>query len=341
MSSNFLDKSGLSHFYGKIKEMLHGKQDKLTAGDNITIDDTNRISSKRNVFTGKSSTAGNVAVKVVECPEWELVDGNIIIVKFAHTNTTTDSMYLNVNGSGDFPVKPITNPINFWRSGGEVAFIYDGSISQYFILNVNLATTSYYGFTKLSSSITSESEQMASTPAATKMAYDLANLAYEGLMNKQDTLTPGTGITIQDNVISASGGSHQQNLYVYDIEEQIIQKTGYKVTIKSNSTEVVYTGYTGYNAWSLKIKKQRVLAPEFTQDNPYSVTLACALIAENNTYDCSIPFYFESRVNEVINCTIPANTMFAENVVSGGSLIQYHRIGVMTTGLKVTKNSVF
>lgn len=336
MSSNFLNKSGLSYFYGKIKEMLQNKQDKLTAGNNIIITD-NTVSAKRNVFSGKSSTAGSVAVKVVECPEWELVDGNIIIVKFANTNTTTDSMYLNVNGSGDFPVKPITNPVYFWRSGGEVAFIYDGSISQYFILNVNLATTSYYGFTKLSSSITSESEQMASTPAATKMAYDLANLAYEGLMNKQDTLTPGTGITIENNVISASGGSHQQNLYVYDIEEKILQTTGYKATIKSNSTDVVYAGY---GAWSLKIKKQRVLAPEFTQDNPYSVTLACALIVGDKNYDCSIPFYFKSQVNDVINCTIPANTMFAEDVESG-TLIQYHRIGKMTTGLKVTKNSVF
>ena len=84
-SSNFLDKTGLSHFYSKIKEMLQNKQDKLTAGNNIIITD-NTVSAKRNVFTGKSSTAGSVAVKVVECPEWELVDGNIIIVKFANTN---------------------------------------------------------------------------------------------------------------------------------------------------------------------------------------------------------------------------------------------------------------
>ena len=159
----------------------------------------------------------------------------------------------------------------------------------------------------------------------------------EMLQNKQDKLTPGTGITIQNNVISASGGSHNQNLYIYDIEQKILQTTGYKATIKKAGTDVVYAGY---NAWSLKIKKQRVLAPEFTDDNPYQVTLACALIVGDKTYDCSIPFYFESNVNNVINCTIPANTMFAEDAVNS-SLIQYHRIGVMTTGLKATKNSVF
>ena len=159
----------------------------------------------------------------------------------------------------------------------------------------------------------------------------------EMIQGKQDKLTGGTGITIQDNVISATGGSHQQNLYVYDVAEKILQTTGYKAIIKKNSTDVVYAGY---NAWSLKIKKQRVLAPEFTKDNPYSVTLACALIVENKTYDCSIPFYFENRVSNTINCTIPANTMFTEYVESG-TIIQYHKIGVMTTGLKVTKNSVF
>lgn len=159
----------------------------------------------------------------------------------------------------------------------------------------------------------------------------------EMLQGKQDKLTAGTGITIENNVISASGGSHQQNLYVYDIEEKIIQTSGYKATIKSNSTDVVYAGY---DAWSLQIKKQRVLAPEFTQDNPYSVTLACALTVGDKTYDCSIPFYFKSQVNNVINCTITANTMFAEDV-SSSTLIQYHRIGGITTSLKVTKNSVF
>ena len=37
MSSNFLDKAGLSYFWQKIKEMLQGKQDKLTAGKGIKI----------------------------------------------------------------------------------------------------------------------------------------------------------------------------------------------------------------------------------------------------------------------------------------------------------------
>ena len=159
----------------------------------------------------------------------------------------------------------------------------------------------------------------------------------EMIQGKQDKLTAGNNITIENNVISATGGSHKQNLYVYDITQKIIKTTGYEATIKSNSTGVVSSGY---DAWSLKIKKQRVLAPEFKQDNPYPVILACVLIVGDNTYGCSIPCYFTSYVNNTINCTITANTMFAEDAISGG-LIQYHKIGGMSTTLKATQNSVF
>lgn len=157
------------------------------------------------------------------------------------------------------------------------------------------------------------------------------------LSDKQDKLTAGTGITIQDNVISASGGSAQQALYVYDIAQIVFAIKGYKATVKSTGTDVEYSGYNG---WSLKVKKQRILAPDFTSKNPYSVILACVLIADDNTYGCSIPFTLSSYNNGVITCSIPANTMFAEDVNSS-KLIQYHRIGGISTSLTATQNSVF
>ena len=45
------------------------------------------------------------------------------------------------------------------------------------------------------------------------------------LSDKQDKLTAGTGITIQDNVISAEASS-KQSLYVYDIAQSIIETSG-------------------------------------------------------------------------------------------------------------------
>ena len=329
MSSNFLNNAGLSYFWQKIKEMIQGKQDKLTAGDNITIDDANRISSKRNVFTGKSSTAGSVAVKVVECPEWELVDGNIIIVKFANTNTTTDNMYLNVNGSGDFPVKPITNPVYFWRSGGEVAFIYDGSMSQYFILNVNLATTSYYGMTKLSNVINT-SQQMAVTPYAVKKVRDLV---YE----KQDALTAGRNILIENNVISANV---EMNLstYAYDITEESVATNGYIVRFTNSGMSMEYSGY---DAWTLKVKKQRIIATDLSPVNPISVNLYCELTVDNGTtYDIVVPAllkeFFENTM--LISYDSFENGSLCE-VMDGSTLVQYHRFSNSGSSLTVQERT--
>lgn len=329
MSSNFLNKAGLSYFWQKIKEMIQGKQDKLTAGDNITIDDTNRISSKRNVFTGKSSTDGSVSVKVVECPEWELVDGNIIIVKFANTNTTTDSMYLNVNGSGDFPVKPITNPVYFWRSGGEVAFIYDGSMSQYFILNVNLATTSYYGVTKLSNVINA-STQMAVTPYAVKKVLDLV---YE----KQDALTAGRNILIENNVISANV---EMNLstYAYDITEESVATSGYIVRFTNSGMSMEYSGY---DAWTLKVKKQRIIATDLSPVNPVVVNLYCELdVGNGTTYDIVLPAllkeFFENTM--LISYDSIENGLLCEGM-DGSTLVQYHRFSNSGSSLTVQERT--
>lgn len=326
--SGFLDKTGLAHLWEKMKSALSDKQDKLTAGDNITIID-NRISAKTKFFYGTCATASATAEKVVECSDWQLEDGNAIVVRFANANTASSTMYLNVNGTGAIPVGPITNPIYFWRNGSDVVFVYDSASNKYVMANANLATTGYYGFTKLSTSVSSTSQQMASTPSATKKAYDLAN-------SKQDKLTAGTGITIQDNVISAEASS-KQSLYVYDIAQSIIETSGYKATVKNTGTDVEYSGYNG---WRLKVKKQRILAPEFTSDNPYSVILACVLIADDNTYGCSIPFTLSSYNNGVITCSILANTMFAEDVNSS-NLIQYHRSIGISTSLTATQNSVF
>lgn len=124
------------------------------------------------VFYGDCNTEKNVAEKVVVCPDWVLKNGNIIVVRFSITNISNDTMYLNVNNTGKYQVGPITNPSKFWRNGGVVAFAFDGNSSKYVMLNVNLATTEYYGVTKLSNVINA-STQMAVTPYAVRQVRDL------------------------------------------------------------------------------------------------------------------------------------------------------------------------
>ena len=104
MSSNFLNKTGLSYFYSKIKEMLQTKQDKLYAGDNITIGTDNRIEAYNKVYVGTCATSESEEVKEISCPEWILAGGNVIIVNFLNGNTTihvTASDKTNWNGKAD------------------------------------------------------------------------------------------------------------------------------------------------------------------------------------------------------------------------------------------------
>lgn len=137
MSSNFLNKSGLSYFWQKIKEMLQSKQDKLTAGDNITIGTDNKIKAYNKVFVGVCSSSENDAVKEVSCPEWVLADNNIIVVKFLSGNN--QDAELNVEGSGAIPVY-WENDMYAWYAGAYIAFAYDAYYDEFRVINMGFST---------------------------------------------------------------------------------------------------------------------------------------------------------------------------------------------------------
>lgn len=328
-SSNFLNKSGLSYFYSKIKEMLQKKQDKLTAGNNITITDSNEISAENRVFYGDCTTSRNVAEKVVVCPDWVLKNGNIIVVRFSLTNIASGTMYLNVNNTGKYPVGPITNPIDFWRKGGVVAFAFDESSSKYVMLNVNLATTDYYGVTTLSNVINT-SQQTAVTPYAVKQVRDL-------VYKKQDALTAGRNILIENNVISANV---EMNLstYAYDITEESVATSGYIVRFTNAGMNMEYSGY---DAWTLKVKKQRIIATDLSPVNPVVVNLYCELNVGNDTkYDIVVPAllkeFFENTM--LISYDSFENGSLCEGM-DGSTLVQYHRFSNSGSSLTVQERT--
>lgn len=329
MSSNFLNKSGLSYFYGKIKEMLQGKQDKLTAGTGITITDSNEISAENRVFYGDCNTEKNVAEKVVVCPDWVLKNGNIIVVRFELTNTASGNMYINVNNTGKYPVGPITNPVDFWRNGGVVAFAFNSNSGKYVMINVNLATTSYYGVTKLSNVINS-STQMAITPYAVRQVRDL-------IYKKQDALTAGRNILIENNVISAN---IEMNLstYAYDITEESVATSGYIVRFTNAGMSMEYSGY---DAWTLKVKKQRIIATDLSPVNPVAVNLYCELtVSDGTTYDIVVPAvlkeFFENTM--LISYDSIENGCLCEGM-DGSTLVQYHRFSNSGSSLTVQERT--
>lgn len=328
-SSNFLDKTGLSHFYGKIKEMLQNKQDKLTAGNNITITDSNEISAENRVFYGDCNTSRDVAEKVVVCPDWVLKNGNIIVVRFALTNIASGTMYLNVNNTGKYPVGPITNPIEFWRNGGIIAFAFDDASSKYVMINVNLATTEYYGMTTLSNVINS-SQQMAVTPYAVKRVRDLV---YE----KQDALTAGRNILIENNVISANV---EMNLstYAYDITEESVGTSGYIVRFTNSGMNMEYSGY---DAWTLKVKKQRIIATDLSPVNPVVVNLYCELdVGDDIIYDIVLPALLKEFFEKTMSISYDSieNGCLCEGLY-GSTLLQYHRFSNSVSSLTVQERT--
>lgn len=129
-------------------------------------------------YYGTCTTAAATAAKVVTADrDFVLETGAAIDVKFSYANSAA-SPTLNVGGTGAKYIKKYGNtaPNTYqWYAGAMVRFVYDGT---YWIMEGGtIATTTYYGATKLNSSTSSTSTTEAATPSAVKAAMDKANAA--------------------------------------------------------------------------------------------------------------------------------------------------------------------
>lgn len=117
-------------------------------------------------YYGTCSTAAATQAKDVVCPEFmELKTGISIRVKFTNAQSYNGAPTLNVNSTGAKSVKSIgtTNAVRYcWLAGEIVSFTYDGT--NWVMEDAGIATTSYYGYTKLTTSATSTNAASALTP---------------------------------------------------------------------------------------------------------------------------------------------------------------------------------
>lgn len=189
-------------------DLANGKQDALVSGTNIKTINNESILGSGNIsvsgggsktfWYGTSPTSSNVQTKDVTTlsGDFTLTTGNALRVKFDNAQTYNGGIKLNVDGTGAIDACVMgTSPTQryFYRSGEVVDFVFDGvNFTQVDGAN---ASTTYYGNTKLSSAINSQSQNLAATPYAVKQAYDLAN-------SKADPYTAGDGIDITNNIIS-------------------------------------------------------------------------------------------------------------------------------------------
>lgn len=131
------------------------------------------------VFFGTCMTAASTNEKVVTTQQgnFKLEVGATVYVQF-NTASTSTATTLNIDGTGAIAVQTsATNALmtNQIAPKSVVGFVYDGTV--YRMLDGAIATTTYYGVTKLSSAVNSISTATAATSYAVKQAYDLADAA--------------------------------------------------------------------------------------------------------------------------------------------------------------------
>ena len=249
--SNYLDKTGLTYFWGKIKAYIasvlptktsdltndsgfitgytetdpvfsasaaHGisssdisswsaKQDALVSGTNIkTINNQSllgsgnisvQVVSKKTVFYGTCETSASTAAKIVVCSEFTASDkqaGTVINVKFTNAQTYNGAPTLNVNGTGAVNIKRVgaTNAVRYeWSAGELISFVWDGS--YWLMVDGGIASTSYYGVTKLTTSTTSTNTATAATPAS-------INSLVDGMINDAPVFSSSTNYAVGDIV---------------------------------------------------------------------------------------------------------------------------------------------
>lgn len=134
----------------------------------------------QNTWYGTCATAAATAAKVVTTTtrDFVLKKGATVYVLFNTAHTSASRITLNVDGTGDTVVNlSSTNGMTAYQIAAKqvICFVYDGE--SFRVQGGSLATTQYYGLTKLSSSTSSTSTTMAATPSAVKEAYDLAAAA--------------------------------------------------------------------------------------------------------------------------------------------------------------------
>ncbi len=128
------------------------------------------------IYYATCPTAASTVAKVATTVDGDFVleTGATVTVYFTNYNSAA-SPTLNVDNTGAIDIRYINGsavPKYYWRALEAQTFTYNGT---YWIADGGIANTTYYGKTKLSSSVSSTSTSLAATPSAVKTAYDLAD----------------------------------------------------------------------------------------------------------------------------------------------------------------------
>ena len=120
------------------------------------------------VWYGTCATSAATQAKTVTITGLtELKTGDVFIITFTYSHTYNGTPTLNINSLGAHDIHRLTatNAARYeWCTGETLTMVYDGTYFE--ISDAALATTTYYGATKLYTGATSTSGSLASTPAS-------------------------------------------------------------------------------------------------------------------------------------------------------------------------------
>lgn len=167
----------------------------LSGGD-ITTEGTITLKGQ-NIYYATCPTAAATAAKIATTTngDFELTTGAMVRVKFTNANTYNGTSTLNVDSKGAKNIVNVGTTAKaryHWLAGEVVDFVYDGT--NFVMSNEGVASTTYYGVTKLSSATNSTSTELAATASAVKAAYDLAASKTDNTGTVTSVAT-GTGLT--------------------------------------------------------------------------------------------------------------------------------------------------
>lgn len=199
--------------------------------------------STKNVWFGTCPTAANTADKVVTTTsgDFSLTDGNVLIFYATYACTSGQTLRLIVDGltATNLYRDNGSSARYYWQAGGMVAVMYYNS--GFRLIQMPQATTTYYGVTKLNSSISSTSTTEAATPSAVRSAYNLANSKSEVVANDTTGTSGGSLSSIKINgtsfTISGGGGGGSTDIICDEFNStpiQTVYNTGDVVTYQNN-----------------------------------------------------------------------------------------------------------
>lgn len=224
----------------------------VVSGSVADIDlDTSKLS-----YYGTCSTSATAQAKAVVCPDFVLETGVSIRVRFTSAQTYNGQPTLNVNSTGakNITFRGATAGIRYmWQAGSIIEFTYDGTSWVWGLGGV--ATTSYYGVTKLSTGAVSTSTSYALTPASlnnlvfnmiepypiysTTATYEVGDKV-RNLYNAWECNTP---------ISEPEAWTEEHWTMLSPIQTQIdnIENAGYLTEITSSDVTTAL-GYTPYNS---------------------------------------------------------------------------------------------